>query len=222
MAPFRVFAEDVYFKRGRCESRPRYLASPHGARVEPEPAAIPELPRPRLDWRDGKQLWLWSYPERRPRTFAYCQSLGLGDAFPCAFASCRHSLLSDELMGETRADVDPWTVETCSLAVASRRRHSSVEVAQITGLCESTTEEWLRRARAALKRGLGLEDVQWPPQNRGFKIQSGDCDGLAELVAKMPERPKVNTPPVKILTREQVAALYGRKFVSPSYGQAKP
>jgi hypothetical protein len=38
----------------------------------------------------------------------------------------------------------------------------------------------------------------------------------------MPERPKLNMPPVKILTKEQVAALYGRRMVSPSYGQTRP
>jgi hypothetical protein len=241
MAPFGVHAEDVYFHPRGCSSRVLRLVPPHGSRAESDPpAAIPELPRPRLDWRDGKQLWLWSYtvtglqldedgqpyhpdlladyPERRPKTFAYCQALGLGEIVPCAFATCRHNLLSDELKGEMRADVDPWQVETCSLVVARRRCHSSVEVAKISGLCETTTEEWTRRSMAAVKTRLGLQDTQWPPRNHGFKLQTTDCDGLAELVAKMPERPKLNAPPVKILTREQVASLYGSKLVSPRYG----
>jgi hypothetical protein len=244
MSPFGVHAEDVYFHPRGCSSRVLRLVPPHGSRAESDPpAAIPELPRARLDWRDGKQLWLWSYtvtglqldedgqtchpelpadyPLRRPKRFAYCEAIGLGEIVPCAFATCRHNLLSDEYKGEVRPDVDPWEVETCALVVARRRVHSKVEVSKITGHCESVTEEWLRRSVKAVKQQLGLQDFQAPAVNHGHKPDT-DCSGLAELVAKMPERPKLNMPPVKILTKEQVAALYGRRMVSPSYGQTRP
>jgi hypothetical protein len=237
-AAFGVFAQDVCFHR--CVGAVRRVAAPHGARVLDAPAAIPVLPTE----RDPRQLRLWSYvhldiqadesgetfhpelpddyPERRPRTFGYCQSLGLGDRVPCAFATCRHSLLSDELRGEMLPDVDLWQRETCSLVVAARGRHSSLQVATTTGLCETTAEKWSRRCIASVKAKLGLADTEWPPRLRGFKLQTTELDGLAALVEKMPERPQVNAPPVKRLTRHQVVAIYGRKLVSREYGQPNP
>ena len=233
----------MYFHRGRgCASKPIFAAKPHWARLEPDAAAIPELSRPRLDWRDGNQLWLWSYtvtglqldedgqpchpelpddyPDRRPKTFAYCESLGLGTVVPCAFATCRHNLLSDELRVEMHGDdPDPWAVETCALAVARRGRHSSLQLIKIMAHCESTVEEASRRSISAIKRKLDLVDFEWPPRIRKCKLDSEEDDGITELVVKMPERQPVTAPTVKILTKQQVAAIYGRKMVHPDYGK---
>ena len=164
------------------------------------------------------------YPLRRPRTFAFCQVIGLGDRMPCGFASCRHNLLSDELRGETFTDtVDLWQIETCSLAVAARGRRSALEVARITGLCESSVEEWQRRGIRKIKAKLDIAEFDWPPMNRGFKLDVKGVDGLDRLVAarwKLP-MPALKVAPVKLLTREQAAALFGADHIHPRYGERR-
>jgi hypothetical protein len=163
------------------------------------------------------------YPDRRPKRYAYCQCLGLGTKVPCGFASCRHSLLSDEYRGAMAGeDVDLWTRETCSLAVARRRRHNALEIAAITSFCETTAEEWLRRAVKAVKAGLGIAECDWPPQHKGYRIQPTEFFGITELVAKMPERPKLNVPLGRTLSRAEVALLYGARNVHREYGVPRP
>jgi hypothetical protein len=228
MAPFGVFASDVY--PSRCHDRPRVRAKPHGSRPTKleAPAAIPIHPADEKRQLTLWMFWAWeNYPERRPRTYGYCQALGLGDRMPCAFATCKHSLLSDEYRRGDRngemhdEDVDLWAIETCSLAVAARGKHGTLEVVAISGHCETTVEEWSRRGLRKYKAALGIEDATWPPKYKGYKIQSTETDGLDKLVAKMPERPNIKSPPVKVLTREQVAALYGADSVHARYGEAR-
>ena len=172
------------------------------------------------------------YPERRPHTFAYCQSLGLGTKVPCAFATCRHSLLADEIAGELHPDADPWEVETCSLALAGRRRLDNHEIVSIAGWVEPTIEEWQRRGQVALLRGLGCGEYVAlnkhglarlrRPKLRAAELKTATIDGIAKLVAALPERPNIVAPPVKRYTAEEAAALYGAARVSRQYGTPAP
>ena len=199
-------------------------------------------PRPRA--RDDHQLSLWSYavlgpqvdedgeafhpevpadyPTSRPHSFSVCRDVGLGDRWPCCFASCRHNLLADELRGDTLADDDIWARETCALSVAARGAHNTVELAKVMGHCESVVEEAQRRGIAALKSGLGLDEFDWPPRIHGFRPDQDGATKFAEQVAKLPERPHIVAPAVKVLSRKEVAALYGRKMVSRNFGQPRP
>ena len=208
---------DVFHRHLMCE-RPR-STRPHGARQPMLPATIREP----FERDEERQLWLWSLvvPDRRPKLFAFCECIGLGDRIPCPFATCTHSLLSDELRGEMLAEVDLWEKETCSLAVAGRGRHSSVELAKLTGHCETSIEETSRRCIRALKEGLGVDEFDWPPKHHGFKPDHDGMTEFSEQVARTPERPGIIAPPVRHLTRREVAAVYGRKLVHADYGQAK-
>lgn len=70
------------------------------------------------------------YPEQpgvdylRPRTFGECDSVGLGDLFPCPFVSCKHHLYLevDDSTGSIKInfpDRDPDELaQTCALRVA--------------------------------------------------------------------------------------------------------
>jgi hypothetical protein len=164
------------------------------------------------------------FPLRRPRTFAYCLALGLGTRIPCPFATCKHSLLVDEIRGQVHDDgADLWQIETCSLAVSGRGRRSALEVARITGLCESSVEEWQRRGIRKIKAKLDIAEFDWPPMNRGFKLDVKGVDGLDRLVAarwKLP-MPALNVAPARLLTREQAAALFGADHIHPRYGERK-
>jgi hypothetical protein len=165
------------------------------------------------------------YPARRPRRYGDCLRLGLGITMPCPFATCRYSLLSDELRGEMwDGEADLGDRPTCSLAVASEGRHSSVTLAKLTTHCESSIEEWVRRGVRAVKEGLGIAEFDWPPMNRGFKVQSTELDGLASLVEALFKRglPPLKTPPVRHLTKAQVTRIYGADRLHPQYGQPKP
>jgi hypothetical protein len=163
------------------------------------------------------------YLRARPRTYGECVVRGLGTTRPCPHASCRHSLLSDEMKGQTHGDdVDLETVETCSLAVAGRGPHSSVEISRLTVFCESSVEEWVRRGVRAVKEGLGISEFNWPPQNHGYKLQSTETDGLTVLVENLFRRglPPLKTPPVRHLSRAEAEQLYPGK-VSERYGEGK-
>jgi len=174
------------------------------------------------------------YPLRRPRTYAYCLAIGLGSTMPCVWASCRHNLLVDELMGETHGeDVDLRTVETCSLAVAGRGPHSTARaMPALTGLAESTAEEVLRRGLAKTMAALGLDEytrVQHGqlrfirPKQRVLRPSKRDLDGICALVEALFKRglPPLNAPPVRHLSPAEVGRLYGSSRVHPAYGQPR-
>ncbi len=91
----------------------------------------------------------------------------------------------------------------------------------MVGCCETSIEEWQRRVLRSIKSGLGIQEATWPPQHRGYKLGSTEVDGLADLVAKMPERPPITTPPVRRLSEAEVARLYGKGMLSPRYDKAK-
>jgi hypothetical protein len=174
-----------------------------------EPELVDELPA--------------NYPAARPRRYGACLRLGLGITMPCPFATCRYSLLSDELKGEMwDGEADLGDRPTCSLAVASEGRHSSVTLAKLTTHCESSIEEWVRRSIRAFKAGLGIAEFNWPPKHRGFKVLAAETDGLAALVEALFRRglPPLKTSPVRHLTRDEVEATYPGK-VHPRYGQPK-
>jgi hypothetical protein len=167
------------------------------------------------------------YPLRRPRTYAYCLAIGLGITVPCCFATCRHSLLSDELRGEMLPDLDLWERETCVLAVASRGRHSTMELVKITGHCESVIEAIQRGGILKLLAGLGINEFLRNgkfkrPRLHGCGLDTGR-DGFHDLVEARFKRglPLLNTPPVRRLTRAEVARLYGKANLHPRYGEPR-
>lgn len=156
------------------------------------------------------------FPEVRPSTYGECQAAGLGTRYPCPFATCRHSLLSDEYRGEMHAgEVDPWQVETCSFAAAARGRHSTMQIVAITTLCETTVEEWVRNASNKVKEGVGLKDFVWPPRRHRFRAEGADDRPLRRVASVRPA-----PPAARALSRAEVVALYGAKMVSPRYGKA--
>ena len=189
---------------------------------------------PDLDNTDDQEPSVLRLLHHRPRTFATCLAFGLGTVVPCPFASCRHSLLADELRGEMFSDdTDLWERETCALAVAARRCHSKVEVAKISGHCESTTEEAMRRGFAKLLVGLGLDEYIRlhvtgelrfvRPKQRGCRPNKRELDGLGALVEALFKRglPPLKTPPVRHLTKAQVTRIYGADRLHPQYGQPR-
>jgi hypothetical protein len=176
------------------------------------------------------------YPDRRPKLFAFCQSIGLGDRWPCTFGTCRHSLLADEDTpgGETMPDADLWTVETCSLAVAARGRHTAAEVGRLFGLCESSIEEFTRRAEGNLLSGLDCDELveihrgqlrrARPAGGRlvRFKFDKCGMDGLHHLVERRWKAGiSVNSPPVRKLSAAEVRKLYPGAKLSPAFGRPR-
>lgn len=86
------------------------------------------------------------YPEQpgrdylRPRTFEECDSVGLGDLFPCPFVSCKHHLYLDvnPRTGSIKfnfpgRDVDELPA-TCALRVAQHGGRTLDAVAEVMAL----------------------------------------------------------------------------------------
>jgi hypothetical protein len=166
------------------------------------------------------------YPAARPRRFGGCMRLGLGERVPCVFLTCRANLLSDEIVGPLWDGEAPLEGRaTCALRVAAAGRHSSVEISKLTAFCETTCEEWSRRSIVKLLAGLGVDEFLLVdkrgrqrfsrPRIHGFRVDRGGFTDLAELVAKLPERPKVNTAPGRVLTVEEVAREYAGRMTRP-------
>ena len=86
------------------------------------------------------------YPEQpgrdylRPRTFEECDSVGLGDLFPCPFVSCKHHLYLDvnERTGSIKLNFPDREVDelpaTCALRVAQHGRRTLDAVAEVMAL----------------------------------------------------------------------------------------
>jgi hypothetical protein len=171
------------------------------------------------------------YPERRPLTYGACFALGLGITVPCPFATCRHSLLSDEYRAEMLPEADLWERETCSLAVAARGRHEPDELAPLMGHCATTIEKWLRRAQTRLVLRLGCSELVEMsgrgepflrrPTVRGYRLQVNETDGLPALVERAWKcGVRVNPPPARRLTRAEAEALFPGR-VSTHYGEPR-
>ncbi len=86
------------------------------------------------------------YPEQpgrdylRPRTFEECDSVGLGDLFPCPFVSCKHHLYLDvnPRTGSIKLNFPGREVDelpaTCALRVAQHGRRTLDAVAEVMAL----------------------------------------------------------------------------------------
>lgn len=86
------------------------------------------------------------YPEQpgrdylRPRTFEECDSVGLGDLFPCPFVSCKHHLYLDvnERTGSIKLNFPDREVDelpaTCALRVAEEGGLTLDGVADVIGV----------------------------------------------------------------------------------------
>lgn len=86
------------------------------------------------------------YPEQpgrdylRPRTFEECDSVGLGDLFPCPFVSCKHHLYLDvnERTGSIKFNFPGREVDelpaTCALRVAEEGGLTLDGVADVIGV----------------------------------------------------------------------------------------
>lgn len=86
------------------------------------------------------------YPEQpgrdylRPRTFEECDSVGLGDLFPCPFVSCKHHLYLDvnDRTGSIKLnfpDLEVWELPaTCALRVAEEGGLTLDGVADVIGV----------------------------------------------------------------------------------------
>jgi hypothetical protein len=86
------------------------------------------------------------YPEQpgrdylRPRTFEECDSVGLGDLFPCPFVSCKHHLYLDvnERTGSIKLNFPDREVDelpaTCALRVAEEGGRTLDAVAEVMAL----------------------------------------------------------------------------------------
>lgn len=103
------------------------------------------------------------YPERpgvdylRPATFEECDSVGLGDLFPCPFVSCKHHLYLDvnERTGAIKInfpDRDPDEIgETCSKRVEMRGGATLEEIATLTNRTRERIRQIEDRALAKLR-----------------------------------------------------------------------
>lgn len=104
-----------------------------------------------------------AYPEQpgrdylRPRTLEECDSVGLGDLFPCPFVSCKHHLYLDvnPRTGSVKInfpgrEVDELT-ETCSKHVEMRGGLTLEEVADVMNLTRERVRQLQSRAIAKLK-----------------------------------------------------------------------
>ena len=86
------------------------------------------------------------YPEQpgrdylRPRTFEECDSVGLGDLFPCPFVSCKHHLYLDvnPRTGSIKLNFPGREVDelpaTCALRVAQHGGRTLDAVAEVMAL----------------------------------------------------------------------------------------
>ena len=86
------------------------------------------------------------YPEQpgrdylRPRTFEECDSVGLGDLFPCPFVSCKHHLYLDvnQRTGSIKFNFPGREVDelpaTCALRVAQHGGRTLDAVAEVMAL----------------------------------------------------------------------------------------
>ena len=86
------------------------------------------------------------YPEQpgrdylRPRTFEECDSVGLGDLFPCPFVSCKHHLYLDvnPRTGSIKFNFPGREVDelpaTCALRVAQHGGRTLDAVADVIGV----------------------------------------------------------------------------------------
>ena len=112
-----------------------------------------------------------AYPEQpgvdylRPRTFGECDSVGLGDLFPCPFVSCKHHLYLDvnPRTGSIKLNFPGREVDelpaTCSLRVSLRGGVTLEEVADIIGVVRERIRQVQDRALAQL-RGAALEAAE--------------------------------------------------------------
>jgi len=108
-----------------------------------------------------------AYPEQpgvdylRPRTFGECDSVGLGDLFPCPFVSCKHHLYLDvnPRTGSIKLNFPDREVDelpaTCSLRVSLRGGVTLEEVAENIGVVRERIRQIEDRALAQL-RGVAL------------------------------------------------------------------
>ena len=102
------------------------------------------------------------YPEQpgrdylRPRTFEECDSVGLGDLFPCPFVSCKHHLYLDvnERTGSIKLNFPDREVDelpaTCALRVAEEGGLTLDGVADVIGV----VRERIRQIEAKALRKL--------------------------------------------------------------------
>jgi len=103
------------------------------------------------------------YPERpgvdylRPQTFADCESVGLGELFPCPFVSCKHHLYLDvnPRTGSIKLNFPDREVDelpaTCSLRVSLRGGVTLEEVADAIGVVRERIRQIEDRALAQLR-----------------------------------------------------------------------
>ena len=103
------------------------------------------------------------YPEQpgrdylRPRTFEECDSVGLGDLFPCPFVSCKHHLYLDvnERTGSIKFNFPDREVDelpaTCALRVAEEGGLTLDGVAQAMALTRERSRQLQSRAIAKIK-----------------------------------------------------------------------
>ena len=103
------------------------------------------------------------YPERpgvdylRPQTFADCESVGLGELFPCPFVSCKHHLYLDvnPRTGSIKLNFPDREVDelpaTCALRVSLRGGVTLEEVADAIGVVRERIRQIEDRALAQLR-----------------------------------------------------------------------
>lgn len=110
------------------------------------------------------------YPEQpgvdylRPRTFAECDSVGLGTVFPCPFVSCKHHLYLDvnEHNGSIKLnfpdrDIDELA-DTCSLRVAARGGITLDGVAETMNITRERTRQLELQALSHVRAALTSRD----------------------------------------------------------------
>ena len=115
------------------------------------------------------------YPEQpgrdylRPRTFEECDSVGLGDLFPCPFVSCKHHLYLDvnERTGSIKLNFPDREVDelpaTCALRVAEEGGITLDGVADVIGVVRERIRQiedraLLKMRSAALPVAEDLDD----------------------------------------------------------------
>lgn len=104
-----------------------------------------------------------AYPEQpgvdylRPRTFGECDSVGLGELFPCPFVSCKHHLYLDvnPRTGSIKLNFPDREVDelpaTCALRVAEEGGRTLDGVAQAMALTRERSRQLESRAIAKIK-----------------------------------------------------------------------
>ncbi len=109
-----------------------------------------------------------AYPEQpgrdylRPRTLEECDSVGLGDLFPCPFVSCKHNLYLDvnERTGSIKLNFPDRDVDeipaTCELHVARDGGITLDGVAQTLNLTRERIRQLESRALAKIKATRAL------------------------------------------------------------------